>query len=145
MNLSMNISIDPASLSAFNNITPSFEKICEVNQYNALKSVQNFPDLVFYLSLSAFIILFLYVLFSAHIKNIENKMWIQERTINASAMITTCSLYFITLIQFPSETTGAVMEKISFGLILLMVISITIQKVKQYKVKQHEQEGNKRI
>lgn len=112
------------------NVT-SFKEICEVNQYRALESVQHYPLIVVWFSVALFIILFIYILFSAFIKNSEFKLEIQERIIGLSMLISSVLLFFIILMTYPNEMTGNYIQIAILFMMAFLLISIYYSKVKK--------------
>lgn len=111
--------------------TSSFKEICEINQYKALESVQHYPLIVLWCSVALFTLTFIYILFSAFIKNPETKLELQERLIGIVALLSSALLFFILLMTYPNETTGNYIQIGVLCLIMLLLISIYYSKVKK--------------
>ena len=124
----MNLSQITINLTNIYTESSNLTKVCEVNQYKALESVQMFPKIVLYTTLSAFLICYIYILFSAFIKNPKNKEMIKDRVINILTLLLAVASYFLIYTTGKiTEATSQYFEYILWFLIGGLLLSLVFQ------------------
>lgn len=126
----------PPDLSV--NFTPiyinnnSFAQTCELNQYILLDNLQKFPKIVLYTSLAAFLIVYIYIVFSSFIKNTENRSFIQEKILGTLALLLTTNIYFVIFLTLKIKD-DTIITWAALTLIAGLLISIYFSKFHKRK------------